>query len=589
MSRVFTKTSQYVPEQFPDFYRDDGPNFVAFVKEYYAWKDEISNRKKSRRILDYGDIDETEDEYLKHFIMKYMWGLPTNSLGDVRFLQKHVLDVYRSKGSVEGLRLLFRLLYGKDIQVYIPSKDMIAASDATYVQQKYLELSMSEYNVDLVQKRITGWSSGATAIAESYVEAVVRGRPVRLLYLSNIQGNFTVGERIYTSTVTPVQGPYILGSMVSFDNEDVIADSAIGNRYADATAYGAVKVSEISQLAGGTINFTLQNGGKGYTLGALVNVLAGGISTEGGDLLLTEASEYLDFIVPGTGVDFTVSSITDTEVLSVDTTIIAPYDGDTLNSATILYNLIISSEDLYSLTDEDGVSILLTEGSGVTLNDDVLIYQWEGLRSVTVGTIELIGVLSQGSSYIEDATVIVTEPFIADLMISDNAGGYYGSDAVVIGKVTPNEKSATAYKVESSGFGYYDGERIVLKYGNDEFLEIHSGEFLVTEMGEKICWGEDDSETLAGTVVVGPIGYMRGFWADNDGMLNSNKVIQDSYYYQEYSYDIKTDDAISMYEGVLRNIYHPVGVEMFGTTQSYVDNPGGHDVESDVVIAPYAG
>ena len=121
-NRVFPKTSQYLPQQFPEFYRDEGPNFIAFVQEFYRWKDEISNRNKSRRLLDYGDVDETEESYLSHFIEKYMWNLP-RTMVEPRFLEKHILDVYRSKGSVEGLRLLFRMLYDKEATIYVPSKE----------------------------------------------------------------------------------------------------------------------------------------------------------------------------------------------------------------------------------------------------------------------------------------------------------------------------------------------------------------------------------------------------------------------------------------------------------------------------------
>jgi hypothetical protein len=587
MTRVFARTSQYLPQQFPSLYRDEGPNFIEFVKAYYAWKETESVRLKSRRLLDYGDVDDTEASYLSHFVAKYMWGLPTNQVGDVRFLVKHVLDVYRSKGSVEGLRLLFRLLYDRDVNVYVPSKDMLAPSDATYVQMKYLELTDEPGNESLVQTRVYGWVSGATAIAESYVETSVRGRPVRILYLSNIVGEFLVDEKVYSDLVPAAVAPRILGSMVEFEQTETLANSAVGNRYDDARAYGTVKVSEISYIAGGEITFTLSFGGKGYTRSASITVVAGALLDSAGDFLMTEANEYLDAFLTGSGASFAIDEITNSEVLDVDATIILPYELDLLTAATFTYYPPLLTEDLFTVMTEDGYALLGEPSAGSTTNDATLISVWESVRPVTVGTISLISTTSKGSGYIDDATVIVEEQFIADLLIPDGLGGFYGADAVVLADVAPDAQSATDYKVESSGFGYYDGEELVLVYGGDEYLETQAGAPLTTEDGAKLVYGKDDSETLSGRVVIGAVGRMAGYWVDNDSMLNSNKVIQDSFYYQEHSYDVQTDFSLSEYERVLRSVYHPVGVELFGTTRAYLDNPERHVAASAVTLSPY--
>lgn len=564
-TRVYPKTAQYIPKQFPEMYREEGPNFIAFVKEYYRWKEEASISVKSRRILDNSDIDEAEESYLTHFMQKYMWGMPTASV-NVRFLQKHVLDVYRSKGSVEGLRLLFRALYDKEATVYVPSKDMLAPSSGVFHQPRYMELTDSPHNASLAQVRVRGWESGATAIGERYVETVVRGRPSRALFVSNVVGDFIIGERVYADGIDPADGPTIVGSFVSFTPSRVLNDAELGDRYSDVNGFGSVKVSEISNLVGGNIVFSIVDGGSGYTLDAQVDVLAGALAAEDGDFLATEADEYIDVIVPGVGASFEVSDVSNLENIQVDVTIIAPYDGDTLDQATILYNLPIITEGLYSIMTEDGDTLITETTAGSTLNDDVIISDWESLETLTVGTISLISTLSAGANYIDNVTVIVTEPFISEIGIPDPDGGTYGTNADIEGLVTPSEDSATGYKVENSGFGYYDGERLSLRFSNDETVQTQRGEYILTEDGERIAWGDDDSVVLTGSVVLGSIGRQIGYWLDNNGQLNSNKVVQDSYYYQEYSYDVNTDVSIDFYEKTLRNVYHPTGVELFGTT-----------------------
>lgn len=581
-TRVYAKTSQYIPKQFPEMYREEGPNFIAFVKEYYRWKEEASISVKSKRILDNGDIDDAEDSYLTHFVQKYMWGMPTAAV-NVRFLQKHVLDVYRSKGSVEGLKLLFRALYNKDATVYVPSKDMLAPSAGVFLQPLYMELTDSPHNASLAQVRIRGWETGATAIGERYVETVVRGRPAKVLFVSNVVGDFKIGERVYADGIDPADGPFIGGSFVSFVPTRVLNDSELGDRYSDVQGFASVKVSGLSNLIGGTIDFDILDGGNGYTLGAQVDVLAGGITTEDDAFLVTESGEFIDVIEPGAGASFAVSEISDVEEIQVDVAIIAPYDGDTLDQATILYNLPLLTENLFSLMTEDGEPLITETTAGGTLNDDVIISDWEDLETLSVGTISLISTLGAGSNYIDNATVIVTEPFISEIGIIGSDGSVYGTNAQIEGLVTPSENAATAFKVENSGFGYYDGERVSLRFSNDETLHTQHGEYILTEDGDRIAWGDDDGIILTGTVVLGALGSKSGYWLDNNGQLNSNKVVQDSYYYQEYSYDVATDVSVDFYERTLRNVYHPAGVELFGTTAVRMRKTD-HSVTGGVVV-----
>ena len=56
-----------------------------------------------------------------------------------------------------------------------------------------------------------------------------------------------------------------------------------------------------------------------------------------------------------------------------------------------------------------------------------------------------------------------------------------------------------------------------------------------------------------------------GYWANDDGKVSWNKFIQDSYYYQDYSYVLESDIPVSVYEkAVLENI-HPAGMKFFGS------------------------
>ena len=55
-----------------------------------------------------------------------------------------------------------------------------------------------------------------------------------------------------------------------------------------------------------------------------------------------------------------------------------------------------------------------------------------------------------------------------------------------------------------------------------------------------------------------------GYFLDNESFLSTNKVLQDSEYYQEYSYVIKAGIDIERYRDVVLDVLHPAGLKMYG-------------------------
>jgi hypothetical protein len=57
-----------IPNQLPDFVKEEGPLLVAFLKAYYEWMERSGNvLNRSRNLTDYQDIDTTLDQYLQYF------------------------------------------------------------------------------------------------------------------------------------------------------------------------------------------------------------------------------------------------------------------------------------------------------------------------------------------------------------------------------------------------------------------------------------------------------------------------------------------------------------------------------------------
>lgn len=69
---------------------------------------------------------------------------------------------------------------------------------------------------------------------------------------------------------------------------------------------------------------------------------------------------------------------------------------------------------------------------------------------------------------------------------------------------------------------------------------------------------------FAGKISRSLIRSIPGYYMNDDGHLSSTKVIQDSNYYQEFSYVIKSSLGIDTYRDVVLKLLHPAGMKMFG-------------------------
>ena len=61
--------------------------------------------------------------------------------------------------------------------------------------------------------------------------------------------------------------------------------------------------------------------------------------------------------------------------------------------------------------------------------------------------------------------------------------------------------------------------------------------------------------------------------------------MQDSYYYQEYSYEVKSSRSLDKYLKILKDVFHPAGNEVFGKALIYaVDNTQKAEISNPVTI-----
>ena len=266
-----------IPEQFPDHYREDGPDLVEFVKEYYEYLDETNDRN----FANLRDIDSTLEGFLKYYKNKYLHNLPfvNQALDDIPFLVKNIGDLYRSKGTSEALELLFKMFYKTEVETYYPASSILSLSDSKWAFSTFIEfLPVQDVSIFPVKKgdMIEGDTSKATAFVDEIVFYNIDGVLVPVAYISNVYGKFTNddGLRVERDGVITYPGKLIYGSIESTEvlSRDATANNKVGNKVkvvSNRTGVDAeATVRSVSDIPTGVVDWQLLNSGWGYAVPA---------------------------------------------------------------------------------------------------------------------------------------------------------------------------------------------------------------------------------------------------------------------------------------------------------------------------------
>lgn len=292
MFQLETEISNLVSEQMPAFYQEHGPNFVNFVKTYYEWMEQPGNvMAETRSLPEYLDIDSTIDDFVEYFKAQYLANIPAGSKEDTAFSIKHIQDLYKNKGTTEADKLLFRLIFDTEADVYVPGDDILRASDGVWKRPRYIEVEYSDSNYDLVGFRITGGTSGATGIVESVARRTVDGRIIDIIYLTDIVGSFGVNEYI-TKDGSFANASKIIGSLSSVS----IVDGSTGVSNGDVFSISGISgvggsARVVSTINGsGKVQFTLVSGGYGYNLSNTIVTISNAVYFHSGNTFNTNTS-----------------------------------------------------------------------------------------------------------------------------------------------------------------------------------------------------------------------------------------------------------------------------------------------------------
>lgn len=503
------KVSSIVASQLPEFIRDEYQTFVDFLKAYYEFLETTQQDPTTLR-----DIDTTLDSFITYFKSELSSKLPYSTV-DERFLITRIKDLYLAKGSEASFKLLFRILFNKDITLQYPSTQMLRASDGKWNQDVSIFVNILVGNPqDIVGKLVDVVTQSKVVRVlvdrRQYVEVEV-DRAIRIsdtiyefILDRRFFGTISVGDqlRYLDNNNNLVFNGIILPTTASLKIEQAGTGFKVGDLYNinNFQGYGTImKVSKVTPT-GGIAQAQFIKYGTGYTTDFSSSI----ISQKGQDNASTEG-------VIISRVDSFLAPANKSVALGISEKTYGFAESGSINTAD--YNLPINSVLTGTLTATNGSPTVTGVGTLFT-------------TQAQFGDFLTLGGVQYKVQTVNSNTSIT---------LVSNFAGTTSSSLTSVSLLRPAAIDGTYAGLTVREFG------------------ISSANSVTTTTTPAII-----------KVILGPLAKYPGYYVNNDGFLDDAIYIQDSKFYQAFSYVIKIDQSLDTYKTIVKNLIHPSGMAVFG-------------------------
>ena len=517
----------------------------------------ISNYKPNpvtniQELLNFRDPDKAISNFLTKFRNEFLNTLPEtlDNNVDKRKLIKNIKSVYRAKGTQRGHEVFFRFLFNIDSETFYPREQMLRVSDGQFDTKKILRAIGTVGNTsDLIGRTITGQTSSATAIVENVFKFQIGANEVSEFILNEdtITGTFVTSEEI-RGTETDESDTFIKATVTGIP--DIVTITNDGGLLSPSdsitlTGGGQSAIIQVDNVgSGGITELLIDDAGTGYAIGddltftntgtgggnvtAKVSVVNGGITTENG----TSGATSTDHIV------------LEDETVRGDV-----YTGDKLvqesgtGSGDITDIRIINSGSGFTSLP----TAVVSTGSGGS-GAKVIPYGTEIGRLLNTKKIET------GAGY--EASPSPTLSLPSTIIIKDKVGSNFTEDETITGF----DSSSTAI---TATFVSFDSTNnlLVVKDATGEFL----ADTTITGSSSEVTATVMKNDLATATITVNAVVDTAGTFLNEDGHLSETTMkIQDSLYYQDFSYVIKVGRSINDWRDSFKKTMHTAGFYFTG-------------------------
>ena len=494
-------------------------------------------------LTNFRDPDKVISNFLTKFRDEFLKTIPetlANGL-DKRHLIKNIKSMYRLKGTQAGHELFFRILFNQVSETFYPRTQMLRVSDGQWDTQRVLRaIATVGDTTNLVGREIKGSTTNATAIVESIKKFIIGNKEVTefVLNINSMTGTFSIGEEI-TGTASDTDDFFIKANITGIPGTKTITND--GNLYAtgdflDVIGGGIGADIAISAIGSGSVSeIVIDNSGTGYSVGdklvfdntgtegvnaeGFVSVVNGGIAGEDG----TNAEHILMEDETGRGDQYAGSKIV-------------------MEGAT--------NSDLNDITD----IFLINKGSGYTTlpkvsitssgtNANVLAHGTDIGRVIGLKTNEL------GEGY--ENSPSPTIKFRNCLLLTNKSGNFNTNDTIT-GATSGATGTLASYDADTSLLKVKDlNTNFIL---NETITSTSSGSATVSRL-----------DVASATIDVVSVADTDGKFLNEDGYVSEATMkVQDSKYYQDFSYVLKVGQSINDWRDSFKKTMHTSGFYFTG-------------------------
>lgn len=571
--------STIVSRQIPEFIRDDYPAFVDFIKAYYEYLDQ----NESRSIESYRDIDETLEEFIANFRKELdVFGQQYDYI-DPRFFLRKSGQVLISNGTESAYRFILKVLFNKESQILYPWDQVLKPSDGKWQQETSLFVRMTAGDANEFVGNNVNIMSGNSKL-KVFVERIRQVEDLAKLDASRLEAGvtykiFSLGNTDFKALGAPdnLVGVSFVATGPGEGGGIVTVDKKLYEVFIDKNYYGQIKINDKIELFQNEIVFD-----------SIIDV--------------NVANASIDYaghgFVTGDPVIYTYN--TDKGVGGLDNGLIyyvIKVDDNSFKLATTLknaqsgWNITLSSPGIgssHKLTKTNIGTIIPTStkytifkaGTGFrrgdiinakTISSGKLITQKLKVTRVDAnGGITGLATINFGYDYENDFYVVQPSPrgttYTSPSRLHINRG---------VSTLNPvydlnNDTTINQY----IDYGYIISPNYV-EYPQDRpaYSDIsYVAELLNQYYQETQTEVTPDTDYAIIRFNIGAVAKYPGQFITNDGFLDDDVVIQDSYRWQKYSYVIRINEELNSYKTLVKSLLHPAGTQLIGEYEIAYEN-----------------
>lgn len=594
-----------------------GIETIKITKSRAAAITSVDIKAAARKVLtslkDYHDIDSTIELFIKYFEKEFIANLPKQILSDKKSLIKHAKEFYRSKGSESSFRLLFRILFDKEVEFFYPSSKILAASDGVWTIDRSLRTEVVapateiEFLNNVNGRKIKGSISNASAFVEDSLRYGVGTYSVVELLLNpdSISGNFISNEHVlvYDAENNPIYvnnsseiltanvGSVFLGLEITdggrnYNEEEVIyIDDSLG-------IDGAGIIHRVSAGSIDEILIIANSAGTNYQTGERIEFINRYFKLSG--LTGSTISENNTIYGSQSSASATIKKWDSNSLeLWVDNVIGTFVQNEYLTNSNGIYLARCSA---LKNVGGFGADAFLEKASA--LNGEVVAFKIEdGGKNYKKAPAAIVK-SNTGSGailYVSGAnigsvqTINVFSPGYGSALgfgYGFSANGNIAFSTMISPDLSPSEPTFLSISPNGISYGMELLSNVHVPLGNtysnltiQQINDWHTGNVYSFDY------------TARANVNVGALCSHQGYYLNTKGHLSSDQKIYDGFFYQQYSYVLKISETMDAWEGAVKKLLHPAGTIVFGKAVFEYETEGGAisvgNVETKLILTEY--